>query len=131
MINKALIAGRLGKDPELRFTSSGKAVCNFSVATESVWKDRDGKKQKQTEWHNVVVWGPQAESCAKYLAKGSTAFVEGEIRTRSYDDKDGNKRFVTEIVARDVKFLGGKNEQRDDDSRRGDGTDPMDDDAPF
>ena len=106
-VNKAIIVGRLGGDPELRFIPSGRAVANFNIATDSVWKDRDGQRQKQTEWHRIVVWGPQAETCSKYLAKGREVYVEGEIRTRSYDDKDGNKRYVTEIVARDVRFLGG------------------------
>lgn len=106
-INKAIIVGRLGSDPESRSTSGGKSVCNFNVATDSSWKDRDGQRQKQTEWHRIVVWGPQAETCAKYLSKGREVYVEGEIRTRSYDDKEGAKRYVTEIVARDVRFLGG------------------------
>lgn len=108
-VNKAIIVGRLGGDPEVRFIPSGKAVANFSVATDSTWKDSEGQKQKQTEWHRIVVWGRQAETCAKYLTKGREVYLEGEIRTRSYDDKDGNKRYATEIVASDVRFLGGGN----------------------
>src|SRR5690606_26707219 len=108
MVNKAIILGNLGKDPEVRFTNSGQAVCQFSVATSERWLDSDGNKQERTEWHNVVVWGKQAENCGQYLNKGSQVFVEGRIQTRSYDDKDGNKRYMTEIVAKDVRFLGGK-----------------------
>lgn len=108
-VNKAIIVGRLGADPELRFTGSGRAVANFNVATSSVWKDKQtGEKKEDTQWHKIVVWGPQAETCNKYLQKGREVFIEGEIRTRSYDDKDGNKRWITEIVARDVRFLGGR-----------------------
>jgi single-strand DNA-binding protein len=110
-VNKAIIVGRLGADPELRFTPSGRAVANFNIATDSVWKDRDGNRQKNTEWHKIVVWGPQAETCSKYLSKGREVFIEGEIRTRNYEDKEGVKRYVTEIVARDVRFLGGKGER--------------------
>ncbi len=107
-VNKAIIIGRLGKAPELRFTQSGKAVASFSVATDSTWKDKSGEQQKQTEWHKIVVWGSQAEACAKYLDKGRECFIEGEIRTRSYDDKEGVKRYITEIVAQRVQFIGGK-----------------------
>ncbi|MBM4268748.1 MAG: single-stranded DNA-binding protein [Deltaproteobacteria bacterium] len=110
-VNKAIIVGRLGADPELRFTPSGRAVANFNIATDSVWKDRDGNRQKNTEWHKIVVWGPQAETCSKYLQKGREVFIEGEIRTRNYEDKEGVKRYVTEIVARDVRFLGGRGER--------------------
>lgn len=108
-VNKAIIVGRLGADPELRFTPSGRAVANFNLATSSVWKDKSsGERKEDTQWHKIVVWGPQAETCGKYLQKGREVFVEGEIRTRNYDDKEGIKRYVTEIVARDVRFLGGR-----------------------
>lgn len=107
MVNKAIIVGNLGRDPEVKFMTDGKAVCKFSVATSEKWKDKDGQKQERTEWHNIVVWGPQAESCGQYLAKGRQVFIEGSIRNRAYDDKDGNKKYITEIVARDVRFLGG------------------------
>jgi single-strand DNA-binding protein len=135
-VNKAIIVGRLGRDPEIRFTPSGRAVCNFDLATELFWKDRDGNRQKDTQWHKIVVWGPQGETTSKYLSKGREVYVEGEIRTRSYDDKEGNKRYVTEIVARDVRFLGGGQGERGGD---GAGSDPAsdvggpspDDDVPF
>ncbi len=107
MVNKAIIIGNLGRDPEVRFTPSGRAVAKFSVATTEKWTDQQGQKQEKTEWHNIVVWGKQAETCGQYLAKGRQVFVEGRITNRSYDDKDGNKSYITEIIARDVRFLGG------------------------
>jgi len=107
VVNKAIIIGNLGRDPEVRFTSSGRAMAKFPVATSEKWKDQDGNPQERTDWHNIVVWGKQAETCGQYLSKGRQVYVEGSIRTRSYDDKDGNKRYTTEIVARDVRFLGG------------------------
>jgi single-strand DNA-binding protein len=107
VVNKAIIVGNLGRDPELRFTQGGQAVAKFPVATTERWKDQQGQLQERTEWHNIVVWGKQAENCGQYLAKGRQVYVEGSIRSRSYDDKDGNKRYITEIVARDVRFLGG------------------------
>src|SRR5574337_1471322 len=106
-VNKAILVGNLGRDPEVRFTPSGRAVAKFPLATSERWTDQEGNRQERTEWHNVVVWGKQAETCGQYLAKGRQVFVEGSIRTRQYDDKDGNKRYITEIVARDVRFLGG------------------------
>ena len=107
VVNKVLLIGNLGKDPEVRFTPNGRALAKFPVATSERWTDQEGNKQERTEWHNVVVWGKQAETCGQYLAKGRQVFVEGSIRSRQYDDKDGNKRYITEIVARDVRFLGG------------------------
>ncbi|HSQ00482.1 MAG TPA: single-stranded DNA-binding protein [Candidatus Dormibacteraeota bacterium] len=107
MVNKAILIGNLGRDPEVRFTPSGRAVAKFSVATTEKWTDQNGQKQEKTEWHNIVVWGKQAETCGQYLAKGRQVFIEGRITNRSYDDKDGNKKYITEIIARDVRFLGG------------------------
>ena len=106
-VNKAILVGNLGKDPEIRFTGTGRAVCKFPLATTTSWNDNDGNKQERTEWHNVIVWGKQGENCGKFLSKGRQVFVEGEIRSRSYDDKDGNKRYITEIIAQNVRFLGG------------------------
>lgn len=106
-VNKAILVGNLGRDPEVRFTTSGRAVAKFPVATSERWTDQDGNRQERTEWHNIVVWGKQAETCGQYLAKGRQVYVEGSIRSRQYDDKEGNKRYITEIVARDVRFLGG------------------------
>lgn len=104
-VNKAIILGNLGKDPELRHTGSGTAVCNFSVATSERYQDKGGEWQEKTEWHSIVVWGRQGENCAKYLAKGRTVYVEGRIQTREWQDKEGGKRYSTEIVATTVQFL--------------------------
>lgn len=112
-VNLTILVGRLGKDPELRKTTTGKAVCSFSVATSEQWTT-NGQKQEHTEWHNVVVWGPQAEACGKYLTKGKEVYVEGSSRTRNYDDKDGNKRYITEIIANRVQFLGAPGGGRED-----------------
>ena len=108
MLNKALIIGNLGSDPELRVTPSGQAVCNLSIATNRAWVNKQGEKQERTDWHRVVVWGKQAELCKEYLSKGRQVYIEGRMETRSFDDKDtGKKRYVTEIVAESVQFLGG------------------------
>ena len=106
-VNKVILVGHLGADPELRNTASGQAVCEFRIATSESWKDKNGQRQERTEWHRVVVWGKTAEICAKYLSKGRQAYIEGRIQTRSYEDKEGVKRYITEIVANDVQFLGG------------------------
>ncbi|MFN8544795.1 MAG: single-stranded DNA-binding protein [Candidatus Binatia bacterium] len=107
-LNKVLLIGNLGRDPEVRFTPSGRAVARFPVATSEVWNDQEGQRQERTEWHNVVVWGKQAESCGQYLAKGRQVFIEGSVRSRQYDDKEGNKRYITEVIAQRVQFLGGR-----------------------
>ncbi len=106
-LNKAMIIGRLGSDPELRYTQSGMAMTNFNLATNEVWNDKSGQRQERTEWHKVVVFGKQAENCAKYLKKGRQAYVEGRIQTRDWEDKDGNKRYTTEIMAQTIQFLDG------------------------
>ena len=111
-LNKVQIIGRLGKDPELRYTSNGKACATLSVATNSRYKDGEEWKD-QTEWHRVVLWEKQAENAGEYLKKGSQVYIEGRLQTRSYDDKEGVKRYTTEIVGWDMIFFGGKgNEQR-------------------
>ncbi len=106
-VNKVILIGNLGKDPEVRFTAGGKAVARFSVATSEQWSDTEGQRQERTEWHNIVVWGKQAESCGQYLQKGRQVYIEGRIQNRSYDDKEGNKKYITEINAQRVQFLGG------------------------
>ncbi|MEN6368298.1 MAG: single-stranded DNA-binding protein [Thermotogota bacterium] len=107
-LNKAMLIGRLGKDPELSYTQSGTARCRFSLATSEVFTDNSGNRQEKTEWHHVVVWGKQAESAGKFLQKGREVFVEGKIETRSWDDeKSGQKRYMTEVKAQRVIFLGG------------------------
>ena len=105
-VNKVILVGNLGKDPELKYTQAGKAFCNFSIATTEAWNDAAGVKQEKTEWHRITVWAKQAENCGKYLKKGSSAYVEGRLQTRSWDH-NGEKRYATEIVADSVKFLGG------------------------
>jgi single-strand DNA-binding protein len=105
-VNKVILVGNLGKDPELRYTPSGAAVATFSLATTERYKDRDGNRQEKTEWHNVVVWRQLAEICGKFLHKGKQVYIEGKIQTRSYDDRDGNKRYITEIVADQMQMLG-------------------------
>jgi single-strand DNA-binding protein len=106
-VNKVIILGRLGQDPEMKYTPSGSAVCNFSLATTENWTDKSGQKQEKTEWHKIVVWGKLAELCNQYLAKGRQAFIEGKLQTRSWDDKEGQKRYTTEILATTVQFIGG------------------------
>ena len=108
-INKAILVGRLGSDPEVRYTPSGVAVANFNIATSEEWKDKDtGEKKERTEWHRIVAWSKLGEICGEYLSKGRQVYVEGRIQTRSWEDRDGNKRYTTEIVASDVQFLGGR-----------------------
>jgi len=107
-LNRVLLIGNLGKDPEVRFTPGGRAVARFPIATSEVWQDQEGQRQERTEWHNVVVWGKQAETCGQYLSKGRQVFLEGSIRSRQYDDKEGNKRYITEVIAQRVQFLGSR-----------------------
>ena len=103
-----MLIGNLGKDPELRYTTSGKAVANFSLATSDSWKDADGNAQERTEWHNIVAWQKLAEICGEWLKKGEKVYIEGRIQNRSYDDKNtGQKRYISEVVAENMIMLGG------------------------
>ena len=104
MINKAILIGNLGGDPEVRYTQTGTAVANFNLATTETWT-KDGSKEEKTEWHRIVAFGRLGEICGEYLSKGSKVYIEGRIQTRQWDDKDGNKRYTTEIVAREMKIL--------------------------
>jgi single-strand DNA-binding protein len=106
-VNKVILIGNLGADPELKYTPSNRPLCNLSVATNEVFKDKSGQRQERTEWHRVTVWGEQAEHCSKYLSKGRSVYVEGRLQTRSWDDKEGKKRYSTDIVADRVVFLSG------------------------
>jgi single-strand DNA-binding protein len=106
-VNKVILIGHLGADPEVKYLPSGQAVCELRLATSESWTGKDGNKAERTEWHRVVTWGKQAELCGQYLQKGRQVFVEGRLQTRSWDDKDGNKKYTTEIVASQVVFLGG------------------------
>ncbi len=107
-VNKEILVGRLGADPEMKYTANSTALCTFRLATNERYKDREGNWQERTEWHRVVVWGKMGENCGQYLSKGREVYVEGSLRTRSWDDQSGNKRYMTEVVARDVQFLGGQ-----------------------
>jgi single-strand DNA-binding protein len=107
-VNKVILIGNLGADPELRYTNSGTAVANFRIATNEVWNDKNGERQERTEWHQIVVWGKQGENCGKYLRKGRPVYVEGRLQTRSWEDQSGNKRYTTEVVAQTIQFLGGR-----------------------
>ena len=109
-VNRVILVGRLGRDPETRYTGSGQAVANFSLATDESYKDRNGERQKRTEWHKIVVWGKQAEIAQQYLKKGSLVFIEGRIQSREWQDKEGQKRTSFEIVANNFRMLGGRAE---------------------
>jgi len=107
-VNKAILIGNLGADPETRYTQGGQPVTNFRIATSEKWTGKDGQAQERTEWHRIVTWARLAETCRDYLQKGRQVYVEGRIQTRQWDDRDGNKRYTTEIVAQTVRFLGGR-----------------------
>ncbi|MDX1418400.1 MAG: single-stranded DNA-binding protein [Rubricoccaceae bacterium] len=107
-INKVILVGNLGADPELRYTGSGTAVCNFNVATNESYKDRDGNPVEKTEWHRVVAWDRLAEICAEYLKKGRQVYIEGSLQTRQWEDQDGNTRYTTEVKAREMQMLGSR-----------------------
>jgi single-strand DNA-binding protein len=139
-VNKVILVGNLGANPEMRFTQGGQAVANLRIATTERWTDRAGQKQEATEWHRVVVWGKQAEIVGQYLTKGRQVYIEGSIRTRQWQDQQGQKRYTTEIVARNVQMLGGRGERAADeatatvpadDQGAGDFGPGPDDDIPF
>lgn len=143
-VNKVILIGNLGRNAELRYTPGGAAVATIDMATQEVWTDKGGQRQEKTEWHRVVLWGKQAESLAEYLTKGKSIYVEGRLQTRQWDDKDGNKRYTTEIRGDRVVLLGGGGERgnrpahvRDEDIRHGEpamataGGQRDDDDIPF
>jgi len=106
-VNKVILVGNLGADPEIRYTPGGTAVANFRIATSETRTNKEGQKETKTEWHRIVTFGRLAEICGEYLAKGKQVYIEGRIQTRSWDDRDGNKRYTTEIVANQMQFLGG------------------------
>jgi len=123
-MNRVFLVGRLGQDPILRYTANNKAVCHFSVATDDTWGG-----EKETEWHDIVTWGRQAETCDKYLEKGYLVSVVGRIRTRTYEDRDGNRRFLKEIIASEVKFI--QKPYKGDDKHNCDSGGISDEDIPF
>lgn len=108
-VNKVILVGNLGKDPELRFMPNGDAVCNFSIATTESWKNKDGQKQEKTEWHNIVIYRKLAEIAGEYLKKGSSVYLEGRLQTRKWQDKNQVDRYTTEVIADTMQMLGGKN----------------------
>lgn len=107
MLNRVILIGRLGKDPEVRYMPNGEAVCNFSVATSESWKDQNGQRQERTEWHNITMYRKLAEIAGQYLKKGSQVYLEGKIQTRKYTDKNGIERTAYDIIANEMKMLGG------------------------
>ena len=107
-VNKVILVGNLGRDPELRYTPGGQPVANFSIATSESWNKKDGSgKEERTEWHRIVAWGRTAELCAQYLAKGRTVYIEGRLQTREWENKEGQKQRTTEVIAISVQFIGG------------------------
>lgn len=114
-VNKVFLIGRLGGDPEVRYTSNGGAVANFNLATNESWTDKQGQKQERTEWHRIVVWGKLGELAGQYLSKGRQAYIEGKIQTRDWTDKEGQKRYTTEIIAQNIQFLGGPGDRASSD----------------
>ena len=138
MVNKVILVGRLGKDPEVRYTPDGLMITNFRLATDETRKDKNGERIQKTEWHSIVTFGKLAEISSKYLSKGKLVFVEGRIQTRSWDDKDGNKRYSTEIIAANMRMLEAKGAARADESTGYDSMPPFpdgesiqEDDVPF
>ncbi len=138
MVNKVVLIGNAGQDPEVRHLDSGVAVANFNLATNESYKDKNGEKVTQTEWHRIVLWRGLAEVAEKYVRKGELLYIEGRLRNRAWDDKDGNKRYTTEVFADNMKMLGKKSDQsgenRQDEPDRTEVTDPQtpaDDDLPF
>jgi len=105
MVNKVILVGRLGQDPELRYTQNGQAVASFTMATSESWRDKDGERQERTEWHRIVAWGNQAEFCGNFLHKGRLVYVEGRLQSRDWEDKEGQKRRTTEIIAQKIQGL--------------------------
>ena len=134
-VNKAILIGNLGRDPELRYTQNGQAVVNFTLATSERWTDKTGEKQERTEWHRIVAWGKTGELCAEYLSKGRNVYIEGRIQTREWEDKEGAKRWTTEINAQTVQFLGaprgGEGMPGDTAASPPQPSSPPDDDIPF
>ena len=110
-VNKVILVGRLGRDPEVRYTPSGTAVANFSIATSEQWTNKDGEKQERTEWHKIVAWKRLGEICGEYLHKGSQIYIEGRLQTRDWEDRDGNKRYTTEVIAQNMQMLGSANKE--------------------
>ncbi len=137
-VNKAILIGHLGKDPEIRHSQSGAAIASFSIATNESWNNKEGQREERTEWHRIVAFGKLAEICGQYLSKGKQIYLEGRLQTRAWEDRDGNKRYTTEIVAREMKMLnsqgGGQGQENDNQPPQSEGSSypPVsDEDIPF
>lgn len=135
MLNKVILIGRLGRDPELRYMANGEAVCDFSVATSESWKDKNGQRQEATEWHNVTMYRKLAEIAGKYLTKGSQVYIEGKIQSRKYTDKNGVERTAYDIIANEMKMLGGNSQETQEQPKQQQATaapvENITDDVPF
>lgn len=135
MLNKVILIGRLGRDPELRYMANGEAVCDFSVATSESWKDKNGQRQEATEWHNVTMYRKLAEIAGKYLTKGSQVYIEGKIQRRKYTDKNGVERTAYDIIANEMKMLGGNSQETQEQPKQQQATaapvENITDDVPF
>jgi single-strand DNA-binding protein len=135
-LNKVILIGNVGRDPELRYTASGQPVANFSLATSEAWTNRDGEREQRTEWHRIVAWGRLAEICGEHLSKGKQVYVEGRLQTRDWEDREGNKRRTTEITAQQLLMLGRRSEAPGGGVPEGEGpaepdSEPGSDDIPF
>ncbi len=132
-VNKVILVGRLGADPEIRYTADGQPVATFRIATTEIWL-KDGQKQERTEWHRIVAFGRLAEVCGEYLSKGRQVYIEGRLQTRSYEDREGIKRFITEIIAQNMQMLGSRKDAVNLEPRvepSFEGESPSDEDLPF
>lgn len=130
-INKVILIGNLGQDPELRFTQAGVPVVNFNIATNEKWRDSEGNTQERTEWHRIIVWNKMGENCAKFLKKGSSVYIEGRLQTREWEDNEGMKKKTTEIVAQRVQFLSPRPRSLPEPSGVSMGDIPAEDEIPF
>lgn len=131
MLNKVILIGRLGRDPELRYMANGEAVCNFSVATSESWKDKNGQRQEATEWHNVTMYRKLAEIAGEYLKQGSQVYIEGKIKSRKYTDKNGVERTAYDIIANEMKMFGGNAQTPAQKPQPAQAKDDISDDVPF
>ena len=129
-VNKVIIVGRLGADPEVKTISAGSTVTRLNVATSEAWTGKDGQKQERTEWHRITVWGKLAEICGKHLSKGRQVYVEGRLQTRSWEDAQGQKKYATEIVANTVQFLGSNGQERSNTTSSSNGSNDFQDFGP-
>lgn len=130
-LNKVMIIGNLGRDPEMRYTPSGRPVTTFSIATSRSWKSSEGERRTETEWFNIVAWGSLAEICNQYLKKGQQVYIEGRLQTRRWEDDDGNKRSTTEVVAREMIMLGDRRDRKEDEQEVDDSEEGDEDEFPF